>query len=533
MQDFAQKISGIFSAGNLIDLLIYGAIAVVCLTGFFKCTFICRSCARALRRAVHKLEMMTIKDVGHPVWQDPLFLGKRMHTAWKRFLVNAEQLDSRGMNCNVEDYINDDTVIYAHCHTQLGEVIPGILTSLGILGTFIGLVRGLGALDLSDAASTMAGISDMINGMNFAFGTSIAGCSCSLAFNILNHAAIGSAQKALDEFYEAFTEYVMQQPLSDNVQAICQQEDRAAFLRHAVTEIGDRVSSSMTTAVEKSLVPVAQSMNNFIAGQTQTQIDGLNQLVGAFISRMNGALGGQFTQLGQTLTAINQSQRMDYDTLNTSLQAASAIMDSMQDVGTLMHQIADRMAEYETDAASISGQQGDFAQKTQDLLNAMHAAVQEQTDYMMTLRSGHEQLQSSMQEYAQWSGRVLEAVHQQAEATGADSKQITAAMRDSSRELSQSYTSFVENISGGLSRTMGLFEENMHAMVSLLDGKLESIEKTAKAAQGAYADKTERLNAGTEGVISALSKLQRALGDMSACVQTAGDALTQQASKEA
>ena len=527
MQDLMQKLTG-----NLIDLLIYGAIAAVCLTGFIKCTIVCRSCARALRRAVHRLEMMTLKDGSQPVWQDPLFLGKRMRTAWKRFLVNAEQLDSRGMNCNAEDYINDDTVIYEHCHTQLGEVIPGILTSLGILGTFIGLVRGLGALNLSDAASTMTGISDMINGMNFAFGTSIAGCSCSLAFNILNHAAIGSAQKALDEFYEAFTEFVMQQPLSDNVQAICQQEDRAAFLRHAVTEIGDRVSSGMTVAVEKSLAPVAQSMNRFIAGQTQAQIEGLDQIVGAFINRMNGALGGQFTQLGQTLTAINQSQHMDYDTLNASLQAASAIMGGMQDTGTLMHQVADRMAEYASDAASLRDQQGDFAQKTQEVLNAMLAAAQEQTDYLMNLRAGHDRLQTSMQEYAQWSGRVLEAVHQQADASGADAQKMADAMRDSSRELSQSYTSFVENISGGLSRTMGLFEENMHAVVSLLDGKLESIEKTAKTAQSAYTDKADRLNAGTDGLLSALSQLQRALGDMTRSVQAAGDALGEKADKE-
>ena len=490
MQDLMQKLTG-----NLIDLLIYGAIAAVCLTGFIKCTIVCRSCARALRRAVHRLEMMTLKDGSQPVWQDPLFLGKRMRTAWKRFLVNAEQLDSRGMNCNVEDYINDDTVIYEHCHTQLGEVIPGILTSLGILGTFIGLVRGLGALNLSDAA-------------------------------------IGSAQKALDEFYEAFTEFVMQQPLSDNVQAICQQEDRAAFLRHAVTEIGDRVSSGMTVAVEKSLAPVAQSMNRFIAGQTQAQIEGLDQIVGAFINRMNGALGGQFTQLGQTLTAINQSQHMDYDTLNASLQAASAIMGGMQDTGTLMHQVADRMAEYASDAASLRDQQGDFAQKTQELLNAMHAAAQEQTDYLMNLRAGHDRLQTSMQEYAQWSGRVLEAVHQQADASGADAQKMADAMRDSSRELSQSYTSFVENISGGLSRTMGLFEENMHAVVSLLDGTLESIEKTAKTAQSAYTDKADRLNAGTDGLLSALSQLQRALGDMTRSVQAAGDALGEKADKE-
>ena len=111
-------------------------------------------------------------------------------------------------------------------------------------------------------------------------------------------------------------------------------------------------------------------------------------------------------------------------------------------------------------------------------------------------------------------------------------RSLADAMRDSSRELSQSYTSFVENISGGLSRTMGLFEENMHAVVSLLDGKLESIEKTAKTAQSAYTDKADRLNAGTDGLLSALSQLQRALGDMTRSVQAAGDALGEKADKE-
>ena len=195
-------------------------------------------------------------------------------------------------------------------------------------------------------------------------------------------------------------------------------------------------------------------------------------------------------------------------------------------------EVADRMAEYASDAASLRDQQGDFAQKTQELLNAMHAAAQEQTDYLMNLRAGHDRLQTSMQEYAQWSGRVLEAVHQQADASGADAQKMADAMRDSSRELSQSYTSFVENISGGLSRTMGLFEENMHAVVSLLDGKLESIEKTAKTAQSAYTDKADRLNAGTDGLLSALSQLQRALGDMTRSVQAAGDALDEKADKE-
>lgn len=508
-------------AANLSDVLIYGAIAMITIVGFVKCIFPGRRCARLLRRAVRQLEVMTLRDGSHTVWQDPLFLGRMMQTPWKRFLVNAEQLDSRGINCDVEDYINDDTVIYAHCHTQLGDVLPGILTSLGILGTFIGLVRGLGALDLSDANSTMAGISGMISGMHFAFGTSIAGCACSLAFNIFNRAAMGSTQNAIDEFYDAFTEFVMQRPLSDNVQAICQQEDRAAFLRHAVSDLGARMSEGVSEAVNRSMAPVTQSVNQFIAAETQAQLDGLDQIVGNFISRMNGALDGQFQRLGQTLSAINQAQRVDQDTLNTSLDAASSILAGMQEMNGMMQGMMDRFAAYAGEMAQTRGDQMSFAEQTQQLLDSMHAATQEQNDYILALRAGHDSLQNSMQEYAQWSGRVLEAVQQQSGDTMAASEQAAASMRESSKALSESYSSFVENVSAGLSRSMGLFEENMHAVVSLLDGKLESIEKTARAAQSGYQLKGEQLSESTEGLLTALSRLQRALGDMTQYVEAA------------
>ncbi|MBQ7455325.1 MAG: hypothetical protein IJS53_02675, partial [Clostridia bacterium] len=358
-------------ASNLGDMLVYGAIAVITIVGFAKCIFPARGCARVLRRAVHRLEVMTLDGTSSPVWQDPLFLGRAMQNAWRRFLVNAEQLDSRGLNCDVEDYINDDSVIYANCRTQLGEVLPGILTSLGILGTFIGLVRGLGALDLSDANNTMDGISHMISGMNFAFGTSIAGCACSLAFNIFNRAAVGSAQQAIDEFHEAFTEFVMQRPLSDNVQAICQQEDRAAFLRHAVSDLGLRMSEGVNEAVRSGMAPITQSLNQFLAAETQAQLDGLDRIVSRFISHMNTALDGQFVRLGQTLSSINQSQRMDQDAMNGTLDAAGQILGSMQEMSQVMQGIAARFEAYSGELSGARDEQGVFTERTEALLSSM------------------------------------------------------------------------------------------------------------------------------------------------------------------
>ena len=172
-------------------------------------------------------------------------MGRRLRGSWLRFLQNAEQLDRRGLPCNVEDYINDDTVTHGPGNAQLAELIPGLLTSLGILGTFMGMMRGLGGLDFSDAENIIDGIPTLLTGMQFAFGTSVAGVSCSIVFNMLNRVMQGSSYRAIDDFVECFTSLAMQRPLDNDVQLICQNQDS----NHMLSSLTDSLPGQMAGAI--------------------------------------------------------------------------------------------------------------------------------------------------------------------------------------------------------------------------------------------------------------------------------------------
>ena len=126
---------------NVVDIIVYAAIALVTLIGVFKCLLPLRTTTHALRRAIRRLQQDAGNHQGTPVWQEKRFMGNRLKGSWLRFLQNAEQLDRRGLPCNVEDYINDDTVTHGPGNATLAELIPGLLTSLGILGTFMGMMR--------------------------------------------------------------------------------------------------------------------------------------------------------------------------------------------------------------------------------------------------------------------------------------------------------------------------------------------------------------------------------------------------------
>lgn len=486
-------------AADLGNFLVYVAIALVFVIGLMKCVLPVSKAGRRLRRGIHKLEVGA--GAVPPVWQDTLFLGKNMQGPWRRFLVNAEQLDARGINCNVEDYVNDDTVIYSVGHAQLADAVPGLLTSLGILGTFIGLMQGLGGLDVSDAAKTMESIPEMIGGMTYAFTTSIAGIACSLVFSMLNRMAHGSATRAIDDFNDAFADIVMQKPLETHVQMILQQEDRTALIRHISGDMANRVSEGIVTSVERTLTPVAQQMNQFILGQTQAQLDGVNGIVSNFIEQMNRSLNGQFLQLGKTLSTINQAQSVSYDTINTTMAAADEIMKSLKQVHHVTQQIMTRFDEY---VQSMDGQKESnehFLRHGSEVLSGVLAATNEQADMLENIRSAQKNLQQNLQDYAAWSSKVTGAVNDNTEKTLQLSGTVSREMTESSKKLSESYAAFVDTITGGFATAMARFDENVSSILSAMHEKMAQMQKLS-------------LQQETEGCAAALSKLQVAIRDM-------------------
>ena len=272
---------------NLTDALVYCAIAGVTLIGVFKCLIPLITTTHALRRAITRLQQDAGTRQGTPVWQEKRFMGNRLKNCWLRFLQNAEQLDRRGLPCNVEDYINDDTVIHGPGNAQLADLIPGLLTSLGILGTFMGMMDGLGGLDFSNADKIIEGIPTLLTGMQFAFGTSVAGVSCSICFNIINRILQGSSYRAIDDFVSNFTSLAMSRPLDNDVQLICQNQDSNHMLSTLTDTLPGQLAGAMEHSVRSAMQPVSQAMDNFLMGATRAQVDGVGRIVGSFVQQMN------------------------------------------------------------------------------------------------------------------------------------------------------------------------------------------------------------------------------------------------------
>ncbi|MBQ8200735.1 MAG: MotA/TolQ/ExbB proton channel family protein [Clostridia bacterium] len=476
---------------NLVDFLIYAAEAMMMLIGLFKCLLPLMGTTRALRRAIRRLQQDAGTRQGTPVWQEKRFMGNRLKGSWLRFLQNAEQLDRRGLPCNVEEYINDDTVTHGPGNAQLAELIPSLLTSLGILGTFIGMVRGLGGLDFTDSTKIIEGIPVLLSGMQFAFGTSVAGVSCSIIFNVLNRTLQGSSYRAIDDFVECFTSLAMSRPLDNDVQLICQNQDSNHMLSSLTEVLPGQLAGAMETSVSRAMQPVAQAMDNFLVGATRAQVDGVGRIVTSFVQQMNMSLNDQFVQLGRTMTEINQNQQVSVDRLNQALQAAGTIVGDVKQLHTVSTDVMNHFEQYVRELGDARRRDERFEQSTASLLDKMQQMNAAQSKALQQVTDSHQVLLGSIRQFTAQSEKSIAGVQQSAAANGQQLTQVAASMSSAGQELSASCQSFVQNVVGGLSQALGMFDQNMTTLIAALTEKIDSL--SASGVSGTTAEQTAEL----------------------------------------
>lgn len=114
----------------------------------------------------------------------PFFKQKTLDDLFGVYLDNVqEQKDSGVVISDIEDSINEETL---SIHSWRGVVlqIAGVLTALGLLGTFLGLVTGISSVAFSTAEATIESIENLLKGIATAFYTSIVGVILSILFNL-------------------------------------------------------------------------------------------------------------------------------------------------------------------------------------------------------------------------------------------------------------------------------------------------------------------------------------------------------------
>lgn len=140
---------------------------------------------------------------------ESLFRQKTLDSLFREYKNKVEQQkEENQIVSDIEEYINED-VLSLRTWQGLIVQIPGTLTGLGILGTFIGLITGISTIGFSSVEAALESISVLLGGIEAAFYTSISGVILSIIFNILSRMIWNSMLREYGLFTEVFHKIVI------------------------------------------------------------------------------------------------------------------------------------------------------------------------------------------------------------------------------------------------------------------------------------------------------------------------------------
>lgn len=334
--DFIQSLFG--SGSSLSNIIIYIVIVAVFIVGLVYCIAPVLDNRGRLRRAVR-----TIKagSKAKRSWQEDEFLGKgSLMSHWSAYLNNLFFADGSYHNAsNVEDFINEETVIYGPGRSAFADAVPSLLVSLGFLGTLIGLAQGLSGFNMADSAAAQESIMTLIPGMRYAFTTSIFGVVGSVLFTLITRAVYGSTEHTLRSFYGVMYRYAGVVSVDPMTQVAIYQQEQTALIQDMAKDLNGSFTQNMANAIQQAVEPINQNLKTFMTVTSKDQMRFLDAVVGRFVDRMDAALNGQFAELGRTLDAVNRSQREAGELTRASLAEASKAANGLADVQAMITSI--------------------------------------------------------------------------------------------------------------------------------------------------------------------------------------------------
>lgn len=209
---------------------------------------------------------------------------------------------------DIEEYLNEEDVD-EHIHKRLLEMVPDIFTSLGILGTFVGLVWGLKNFEPSNYEAMTTSVASLVDGIKVAFLTSIYGIAMSIVYSCGMKSEYSSLTSNLQSFLDRFHTYVMPTAESESMNIlVASQKNQTA----AMEQIAEKFSVQMADSFEKVITPTFQKMNDsldvLVNSVTKCQEDAIKEILDTFLKEMNLSFKTQFEDFGRALTQLKDAQ---------------------------------------------------------------------------------------------------------------------------------------------------------------------------------------------------------------------------------
>ncbi|MBI5329755.1 MAG: anti-phage defense ZorAB system ZorA [Betaproteobacteria bacterium] len=506
-----------------------------------------RRIGRELDTAIARLQTIKREAGTHATDLDRIaaevMQGATLSHCWSEFretLHGQTGINSQGQEAVVrfratalaETFFTDQALVETPLKTEFYKHLPGILTGIGIIGTFTGLILGLINFQVtSNADQVRQSLAGLIQNVGHAFVVSASAITLAMLATWVEKSLVTRRYRQVEELCvlidslfdagagEEYLARLVQASETSATQAIQIKDALVADLKEVLAEIAHQqntayaehnrqLSESMARTFSESLkepiTRISEAVEQVSGNQGEAVNRMLTDVLANFSNQMQEMFGGQLRGMNEMLQETSKSIQgasTRFDQLADNMQSAGqgAVTQMADRMGVLVGDLDarqeimnGRMMEFaEQIRRSVDGVQSESAEKSRALLealgNQMSAVVTQLEQQSMQSQAGHAQQVSKLEEQLERFLKVTEMV-------------VVRYQRETGEKMQHS----LEELGG---KTAGL---------------VASLQKQSEQATRVQAERQAQFGEQTEVV---LNRLAQKIEDLSSSVQRASQAM--------
>lgn len=458
----------------------------------------------------------------------------------------------------IDDFFNanqlDEIGISGIC-----DLIPGTMTGLGILGTFLGLVLGISGFDTASTEAITSSISGLLSGMGTAFLTSIVGVFFSLVFSYLHKIIYDYANKNLELFINNFHEKELDghdnstenQLLGYQQQQTDFQLQQTELLKTFAGIVSEAVSKSISDTMKSELTPIFNRMEQTIEmfgkfASTQ-QKEGLDQVVQEFIRCMNDSLKGQFEELGRTIQSLCEWQRSSVLQMQKIVDGICDTSTEIEKINEISKQTIVEMNRFVTQLNELQSKINEETKLARQQIEKGNEINERQAGYIDKLvecqtsigdlathvQAEADAVQKSVDLISDYCKTQIDGITDAAKQSMETLSDSTKVLVESSHQQMQSLAATAESEMQMLSETASsLSEDNHNQLLALTKASSEQMGQLSAAANAVMQNSQQQITAAITATQTQSDSLMQATNDFVEFVQQEHQTLVQAVNKE-
>lgn len=443
-----------------------------------------------------------------------------------------------------EVFFAEQALVETPLKTAFYKHLPGILTGLGIIGTFSGLIYGLNGFQITDDPKAVRdSLGALIQGVGRAFVVSAIAIGLAMLCTwwtnrelTLHYRQVEQLCQLIDSFFDAgageeYLARLVEASETSATQATHLKDALVTDLKEILTERQIReMSSGIGQSFADSLREPMERISKAVEGVGANQGDAVNRMLtdvlSNFSQRMEEMFGGQLHGMNELLTQTTQAMqatasRFDQLTANMDMagqKSAEAMAERLNHAITSMEVrqtiLNKQMGEFvEQIRSTVSQSQTESAQKLQETLGKLGEQVAGVIG----------QIQEQSREHSTAQAHAMGSLSGQVEALIAQLVETSGDLQTSVSALTSATTSSIDRMNSGAETLAIAADDFARAGQSVTGSMNATTEATAKLQTSA-----QSLGTATASVQQMLTDYKRTseamaamLADLKATVDTA------------